>query len=72
MNSRTKKYLSAAGSILDLSPTVHVFSTTVKKTYIPVDDAESLYDDWSSVGDEIKGAMRKHERSTRQPVTAGK
>lgn len=70
MKKRAMKYLVSASSILDLSPITKnvVFSVqvTTEEMNPNIEDAKSLAGDWMAVGDELRNAMKKHERTTRK------
>ncbi|MDD2341422.1 MAG: hypothetical protein PHV54_00850 [Tolumonas sp.] len=70
MKKRAMKYLVSASSILDLSPITNnvVFSVqvTTEEMNPNIEDAKSLAGDWMAVGDELRNAMKKYERTTRK------
>lgn len=66
-----RSYLLSASSILDLSPQVDtvffaVGLASIEELNPNIEDAKSLSGDWIAVGDELRNAMKKHDRLTRK------
>lgn len=57
MKKSTKRFLSAMGSILDISP-----SGNYSDDKIVISDTESMRADWNNVGDYLKGAIEENDQ----------
>lgn len=57
MKKSTKRFLSAMGSILDISP-----SGSYSDDKVIISDTESMRSDWNNVGDYLKGAIEENDQ----------
>ncbi|MFL6614145.1 MAG: hypothetical protein ACJ8LD_10590 [Pantoea agglomerans] len=57
MKNSTKRFFSAMGSILDISP-----SGNYSDDKVIISDTESIRSDWNNVGDYLKGAIEDNDQ----------